>query len=516
MKIKTLIVIFIGINNLLYAQYNLSQYNLRSIPQHNQLNPGLIPNTKSYLQLPILPNIKGGIGLQGFLLDDLGYIPEGEYQAIFAFTHFNDRLKGPAGISGNLDWTILGWGSTSEKSFINFGLTNHIQLSGMVDKEAFRLFADAEELANGNRLTLPNSKYNLDETDFTFLHYYSLNLGYARNISEQFSLGINLKYLVGLSNLKVENQALKFETFAGTYGFASSGNLNIKTAGLNRILGTDGNVSINQYLLNFSNNGFAFDIGGKYQPNDQLQFSASIINIGGINWKQDLNEATIDATRIEESFEEIGNLIEEASPNIQPFRTRMPTQAFIATNYYIKPSTSVGLVVSPSFLNGTTDMSAAFSFNTQWQHFIGLTGNLIYTDDQGVSIGGGASINFGGLQFYAIMDNIGSFISPRSSHTAHLSAGINIIAGRRKKITKREKSDESDLWEQIVYNKSEEELDEMHEAKQEELERTEKERAKIIATQEKEELEIEKPSFTDRLMEEKQKESSSKKCTRER
>jgi len=52
-------------------------------------------------------------------------------------------------------------------------------------------------------------------------------------------------------------------------------------------------TSLQKYLINSGNPGFGIDLGLKYKITPKLSASLSIIDLGAINWKNNLNSKKI-------------------------------------------------------------------------------------------------------------------------------------------------------------------------------------------------------------------------------
>ena len=48
-------------------------------------------------------------------------------------------------------------------------------------------------------------------------------------------------------------------------------------------------ISTSEYMLNFSNLGFGIDVGFTYQLNEKTNISASLLDLGFISWRKDVN-----------------------------------------------------------------------------------------------------------------------------------------------------------------------------------------------------------------------------------
>ncbi len=116
---------------------------------------------------------------------------------------------------------------------------------------------------------------------------------YARTFFKNMSIGISAKYLYGLSAVKTKFNGLYINNTADNATLAGDGEIYITSPGLDitrtesgRMVDLDDKSSTT--FKNFTpkgRSGFAFDFGFTYNVQKNLKLSASVLDIGFINWK---------------------------------------------------------------------------------------------------------------------------------------------------------------------------------------------------------------------------------------
>jgi hypothetical protein len=230
---------------------------------------------------------------------------------------------------------------------------------------------------------------------------------------------------------------------------------------------------VSDYYLNpVKNSGFGIDLGLSYSLGKLLTLSASVTDLGFINWKNDLKSWEADNTFnlpgitfedvVNQTFS-IDNMIgelrdsikanfrEQASP--EPFKTNLPTGILVGASFNPLRAISLGVLSESRIFAGNLKQSFIFSGNIYAGR--AFSGTLTYTiaNYSYDNLGLGVAFKAGFAQVYIIADKIplswekvyfprgGSptkyFGIPIPAHLNMLSiqAGLNISFG--KPVTKK-------------------------------------------------------------------------------
>ncbi|MGC4020838.1 MAG: DUF5723 family protein [Cyclobacteriaceae bacterium] len=115
--------------------------------------------------------------------------------------------------------------------------------------------------------------------------YVETGIGAAYTVNRKLTVGAKIKFLKGIANATTQ-QAIFNLSLDNNYDITMKGNVDARTSGIHAPTqdGYDFNSHWQDYL---KNNGLAFDLGGTYQVNDRLMVGLSLIDLGGITWKND-------------------------------------------------------------------------------------------------------------------------------------------------------------------------------------------------------------------------------------
>ncbi len=428
-----LLVLTVGSGSL-RAQWNFSLFNLQGVPQSTALNPGRMPLSDVYVGIPVAGYVNGRFSNTGFDLSAL--LPDNAGGSNFFDANFTD-IREALGAQNRLlmdlqlNWADLGF--RVKKNFFSFTVSEQLQLQVDFPYTVFELLDDIEkELADQVSKT-----YDLSDLGLYALHYRSYAFGYTRAIVPGLSAGLRLKWLSGLGSARTDNQALVFENNLQKLTVSVKGSLAFYTSGLGPL--ENGAAA---YLRNRGNNGLAVDAGVQFEPNEKIELFASILNLGSIQWKNELNTDRIQAASFTPSIENIQNFEEDARlffdslqsntrSSLDPFQTRLPSYAYLGGNYFIAPHTSFGLLLSPRFFEGETIVPLSFNVQTRLRRILQLSAAYTRFPQGPAGLGVGVGLNLGPVQVFAATDNILSALQFQTSKQAHANVGMSLSFGRR-------------------------------------------------------------------------------------
>ena len=438
MKNRKCLFIFVFVltvySGSLKAQWNFSLFNLQGVPQSNALSPGRMPLSDVYVAIPAAGYVNGRFSNAGFDLSAL--LPDNAGGSDFFDADFTD-IRQALGVQNRLLMDLqLNWadvGFRVKKNFFSFTVSEQLQLQVDFPSTVFELLDDIEkELADQVSKT-----YDLSHLGLHALHYRSYAFGYTRSILTGLSAGLRLKWLSGLGSARTDNQALVFENNLQKLTVSVKGSLAFYTSGLGAL-----EQGAATYLRNRGNQGLALDAGVQFQPNEKIELFAHILNLGSIQWENELNTDRIQAASFTPSIENIQNFEEDARQffdslqsntrsSLDPFRTRLPAYGYVGGNYFIAPHTSLGVLLSPRFFEGETIVPISFNVQTRLRRILQLSAGYTRFPQGPAGLGAGAALNLGPVQVFAATDNILSALQFQRSKQAHASVGMSLSFGRR-------------------------------------------------------------------------------------
>jgi hypothetical protein len=302
------------------------------------------------------------------------------------------------------------------------------------------------------------------------LHYREYSLGYSyKSPMNRFSAGIRAKLYFGKAALfsslhgSINNESddyiLNITGEVNTSFPKPTNPANGETPDITKLSGS----KFADYMLNTGNPGYGVDLGINYRFSPNLSLSMSIIDLGKINWNNNLSSRhfepytlpTIpDSTYIApapgsvEITKKDGYkyskdlptyLIED--PNPSSFSKSLPITLYAGLKYRVKPNLTIGftdryvLVENLSYnsfsLTANIDVNPTLSISTGYSiignSYFNLPVALVFKKDFG--------------QFYFGTDNIATFILPSISDYASFSFGTCFYLFKSKVSDKSASSD---------------------------------------------------------------------------
>ena len=121
--------------------------------------------------------------------------------------------------------------------------------------------------------------------------YQEFGFGVGFNVSENLSLGTRLKYLIGAGAFYTSNSVVAVHTDPDYYALSADTDYLIHTAGIPQADLNNGEFFDFDFASNFfgENRGFAIDLGANLKVGEKLNIQTSILNLGKINWEDNVN-----------------------------------------------------------------------------------------------------------------------------------------------------------------------------------------------------------------------------------
>lgn len=328
--------------------------------------------------------------------------------------------------------------------------------------------------------------------------FQEFDFGYQMSLTEQWNIGLRLKFLMGFMDAKTNTLNVKLYTDPNTYALRLMTAANVRGSIPYQILMENGEMTIVDRRFNpanlFKNYGGGIDLGGEYIINDQWGVAAAINDLGFIKWNnysynfvgglQDNgsfydNGAFVFSGLTEEQVNAITNDPDYASQlvdslvgyfNLNPqsvasYTSGLNTNFMVRGYYDLDPQNrfsaqfmgyNVGLGIKPAMTLAYTG-----SFGDKYDVVATYTMMPGSFDNFGV----GLSANFGGLLLYIASNNIFGFFNPANRSMVHAQFGISLTSGefvsRAETIIIKDKAKElEENEEELLEEKNEEKFEE--------------------------------------------------------
>lgn len=275
-------------------------YNFTSIPQSSLVNPGADVSYKFYFGFPVLSGISANVGSSSFSAYDL-FADNG--------VDFNDKVRNVINKSSRNDKVVTNQqlelfsggfriGGRESRSYISFGLYQEFDFFMYVPKDLAILALD------GNRDYIGKT-FNLGDLSLKTEVLSVFHVGFHKKVNNKFVYGGRAKiYSSGANASSTRNSGYIYtRENAGTpnlYSQVISSNLELRTSGLSSFTKDEyeGNIASDIAHNTFFNGslGLGLDAGITYYLKDNLQLTASIIDLGFIRQSKDIETLTYKGT----------------------------------------------------------------------------------------------------------------------------------------------------------------------------------------------------------------------------
>ncbi|MCK4661847.1 MAG: hypothetical protein KAT68_03195 [Bacteroidales bacterium] len=439
---KLFFLIFVLVINftVLKGQQSNTMYYMHRLPQSNWLNPAFQDECKLFIGLPVLSSIY--LNISNTFLSYNQFVKKSmDPDLLLKKLHRIDY------ISTELHLNLLSIGYNYDKFYFTFNIAEKNNIDIGFPKDIIGL------AWNGNDYFLQkNKKARLDRLGVNFIHYREFALGASMIKDEYLTIGVKGKLLFGKLNLNTKKSDLFLLTDDNTMYLTIQSDA-ILNASLPIIVNPnltdfsyDDSQSIKGLILNRKNWGVAFDLGAIYKYDDYFTYYASIIDLGFIRWRSNLNNVTQDGKFTfrgiegEDAINDINNYFTEIADTFltefqydpaikKAYFYWMPTQLYLGSTYSLNRKINFGALTKIKVFQKRILPSFTLSANTNIFRF--LSTSVSYSILNNIYNNVGLGLGFRGkiAQFYIVSDNVTGMIWPLSTRSLNIRFGFNLFFG---------------------------------------------------------------------------------------
>lgn len=287
MKKTQLLIIFL-VSICCFSQNRQILYNFTSAPQSLLTNPGSDVKYNWFVGVPLLSGISANMGSSGFSAFDLFANDGVDFNAKLRNVVFSTSRNDKVSINEQLEIISGGFklGDWQEGIYISFGMYQELDVFTYVPKDLAILALDGNQNYLGK--VFDASDLSARGEMLSVFH-----LGFHKNVNEKLILGARGKIYSSIFNVSSTKNSGYFYTIPGTnsvYEQVIYSDMLANTSGLSNY--TDnytGNAKsdIIKKALFGGNLGLGLDLGLTYYPQKNIQFTASLIDIGFVRHTKD-------------------------------------------------------------------------------------------------------------------------------------------------------------------------------------------------------------------------------------
>jgi len=476
--------IFIIVLALIFADssaQNSQVLYFMNLPQNHLINPAFRPSNSVYIGLPLISSINLNMNNNFVNFSDLLQKDQSK-NLIVSVLHpdydpdtFLAKIREKNSIEQEFTIQTLGVGfSVGKDSYIFLDINERIDGNIVLPKDLFRLALKGNSDFVGRKIDLSSLRGEMS-------YYREVGLGFSRNFTDKLRVGIKGKLLFGLANASIDNKSLGISVNED-YSHTLDANLTVNMSGPIHVnMDSKNNITsiaidenkfktasgVRDFFTDSKNIGFGMDIGASYDLNDRIVLSASVTNLGFINWKKDVTNLKADnkfkfsglnlldvingTKTIDELAADMLDSLKNAfvvSNTKTAYTTFLPFGVSVGGSFSVTKKLTLGLLSYSRVIGQQIRESLTFSANlTIGNEF---SASLSYTAENHRydNLGAGIAFRTGVTQFYLlsdrvpvtwtrIKDNNSNVIIPSNWNTVNIRFGMNIVIGNRV----REKND---------------------------------------------------------------------------
>ena len=412
-----------------------------------------------FLGLPAISSVNTGIGNNFANYNDLIYRcpvsdslitflhPQGDLTAFINLLQHQNIMK------AGLHTGLFSMGFRIRKSYLSFHVNERVSLSGTVPKDLFLFTLQGNTDFIGK--TADFSSLGID-----FNAYREFALGYSQHITPFLTIGARGKLLFGKGNLSFHDAELSIFTNPDDYQmnltsrFTLNASFPVNYDGdiTSLSLRLDETADIVDWAISNFNPGYALDLGISLKPSEFLTLSASVIDLGFINWEQDVYNFSMnghfifdgidvspafsdgfDDDLFESLLDSIANIF-TITESRDPYRTWLNTKLYVGGVYRFDPRLQLGVLGRIGMAGNRTDDALTFSVNSELTNWLSASVSYSVMQRSYTNFGTGFSINLGPFQFYLVSDHLNALFYPGNVRIVNLWFGMNLVFGTKKKV----------------------------------------------------------------------------------
>lgn len=454
---RNIIVIFILLASISCISQNKQiLYNFTSVPQSMLTNPGSDVKYNWFVGVPFLSGISSNIGSSSFSAYDLFANNGVDFNTKLRNVVFSTSRNDKVAVNEQLEilsggFKIGGWDSSS---YISFGMYQETDLLMYMPKDYAIIMLDG------------NKDYVGKVFDFGDLNVRGemlsvFHLGFHKNVNEKLILGARGKIYSSIFNIESTHNSGYFYTIPDSNTFYEqviSSNVLVNTAGFTNYTdyysGNAGSDILKKTFLG-GNLGVGFDLGLTYYPEKNIQFTASILDVGFIKYSKEVRNYSFKgyykhlgltpnfetSSTSDGIYEDFVNAIPLDTLQVNYIRRRpMKFNASVQYSFgdgrssecncsgnEMKYKNSVGAQLYAMAASRAPLMALTAYYRRQILESLEMKATYTVDSFSKKNIGLGLSTTMGKVNFYVLADNLLEYRDVSKANSLSFQLGLNII-----------------------------------------------------------------------------------------
>ena len=432
----TLFTILSLATGTLAAQQNMTLYQMHEITQSNTLNPALAGPCGWTIAVPALGNISAAASLP----TAYNNIAAGRNKTITG-NQILAQFHSTVALSAKVNINLLTIGYRTQQAYFQFTLNERLDMAASVAKTPLELALHGNAQFVGQTIDA--------QPTITTAYYREYTLSAAHNPTQGLWYGARLKLLFGRIGANGTNNKITLYTDPSTYDLTAVSDILVHASAPGQIAEHNPDGSIKRFkpelraadiIFNPSNIGGAIDLGIIKTTDNQWRISASILNIGMINWSKNprtlRQQTTVRYTGPTASINNWNDLLDTVRRVIRLHE--YPAQGY---TQWLSPTLMFGLShpLHQHIRAGITGAGEYRAHGVYWaltataftEELQRMSAAVSYTiaPSSYLNLGLGLGLRFGPVNFHLATDNIIALFSPFTQRYATVQCGIHLRLG---------------------------------------------------------------------------------------
>ena len=447
---RWLILLIVGMSIIKLAHSQNTMYFQQSIPQRTLLNPAFT-STCNYIGIPVLSSFYFNYDNTAFAYNEL--FPEQDGSRVPDIGMLTKNMHNLDLFHIQLNTNLFSLGLNYKEYYFHFNIAEKIGFKVTANRGFMDLVWEGNSQFAGQT-------FQTDRIGFQYEYYREYSLSAAKWLDDRWKVGVRAKLLFGKLNLMTRKEDLTLRTGTDMY------NLDISASYLvngsfpvdlqNNANGKVTSVSMQSIdakslLLNGKNPGFGVDVGAVYQYTEDIRFYGSLIDIGFIRWRDNLNNVEVDQQFryrgiSQEDIESDFNVQEFVDSVRDSWRTNTYSEAYSSAltgkiyagaTYSLNPQMQLGAVTKTLLYRRRFYPSLTLSYNARLFDFLAVGASYSYRNYAFNNIGAAIALQSKTMQFYMATDNLLA-IKPLNTRNINVRFGINFFFNCRERSTDKD------------------------------------------------------------------------------
>ena len=276
----------------------------------------------------------------------------------------------------------------------------------------------------------------------------------------------------GVVNAQTESVGGYIRTDADSIHLTNT-NFAFRNSGYNYFSGDLDILSMYRNTLPFigGNGGYGLDLGVNYQVTDKLGLSASVTDLGYIDWKENTESYTFNEINysfkgfdiidllgnegnnedfFQNEVDSLENLLTPTELENIVYRSSLVSNFYTGIDYAVHKNHHLGAQVYGRMAEGNLVTEFGAYYNLRIGNVVNAVVNASFRNGKIHAAGAGMSLDMGPIQIYGTTESVTSLLNPQAANLLDARVGMNLKFGRKKKPREEDlvEQEEEDLYQE--------------------------------------------------------------------